>query len=151
MKKSIVSLALMLMIGLSSTFANTKEGVNQRVINSFKKDFATAKDVKWESSREYVKATFAIDGQVMFAYYSEAGDMLAMTRNILSSQLPIILLNDLRKSYSNYWITDLFEMAAGNETAYYVTLESTDNIIVLKSSDSSNWEQFKKEKKQSEE
>ena len=148
MKKSILSLALMLMIGLSSTFANNAEGVNQRVMNSFKKEFANAKDVKWESGKEYVKATFTMNGQTLFAYYSENGEMLAVTRNIVSSQLPIILLNDLKKDYSNFWITDLFEMAADNETAYYVTLECSDNIIVLKSSDSSNWEVFKKEKKQ---
>jgi hypothetical protein len=148
MKKSILSLALMLMIGLSSTFANNAEGVNQKVMSSFKKEFANAKDVKWESGKEYVKATFTLNGQILFAYYSENGEMLAMTRNILSSQLPINLLNDLKKDYSSFWITDLFEMAAGNETAYYVTLESTDSIIVLKSSDASNWEQFKKEKKQ---
>jgi hypothetical protein len=148
MKKSILSLALMLMIGLSSTFANNAEGVNQKVMSSFKKEFANAKDVKWESGKEYVKATFTLNGQIMFAYYSENGEMLAMTRNIVSSQLPINLLNDLKKDYSSFWITDLFEMAAGNETAYYVTLECANNIIVLKSSDSSNWEVFKKEKKQ---
>src|SRR6185436_9864445 len=148
MKKSILSLALMLMIGLSSTFANNAEGVNQKVMSSFKKEFANAKDVKWESGKEFVKATFTLNGQILFAYYSENGEMLAMTRNIVSSQLPIVLLNDLKKDYSNFWITDLFEMAADNETAYYVTLECSDNIIVLKSNDASNWQVFKKEKKQ---
>ncbi|MBC7848808.1 MAG: hypothetical protein H7Y31_03690 [Chitinophagaceae bacterium] len=150
MKKSILSVALMLMIGLSSTFANNAAGVNQKVINSFNKEFANAKDVKWESGKEYVKATFSFNGQIMFAYYSETGEMLAMTRNILSSQLPINLQSGLKKDYSNFWISDLFEMASGNETAYYVTLESADSIIVLKSNDGSNWDQFKKEKKQAE-
>lgn len=148
MKKSILSLALILMIGIGSSFANKIENVNQKVISSFQKDFANAKDVKWESGKEYVKATFTLNGQILFAYYSENGDMLAMTRNITSSQLPITLLNDLKKDYSSFWITDLFEMAAGNETAYYVTLEGADSIVVLKSTDASTWEQFKKEKKQ---
>lgn len=150
MKKSILSMALVLLLGVSSTFANDSEGVNQKVASSFKKEFANAKDVKWETSKDYVKATFTLNGQVLFAYYSENGDMLAMTRNITSSQLPIVLLNDLKKEYSNFWITDLFEMAAGNETAYYVTLESADSIVVLKSNNSTSWEQFKKEKKQTE-
>ena len=148
MKKSILSLALMLMIGLSSTFANNLEGANQKVISSFKKDFANAKDVKWEKSKEYVKASFSLNGQILFAYYSEEGEMLAMTRNILSNQLPINLLSELKKEYSSFWITDLFEMASGNETAYYVTLENAEYVIVLKSTDASNWEQFKKERKQ---
>lgn len=150
MKKGILSLALMLMIGITSTFAKNYEGVNQRVISSFQREFTNAKDVKWESSKEFAKATFSLNGQIMFAYYSEEGQLLAMTRNIQSSQLPINLLNNLKKDYNSFWITDLFEMASGNETAYYVTLESTDSMVVLKSTDSMNWEVFKKEKKQAE-
>lgn len=135
MKKGILSLALMLMIGITSTFAKNYEGVNQRVISSFQREFTNAKDVKWESSKEFAKATFSLNGQIMFAYYSEEGQLLAMTRNIQSSQLPINLLNNLKKDYNSFWITDLFEMASGNETAYYVTLESSDSMVVLKSTD----------------
>ena len=148
MKKSILSLSLILMIGLSSAFANNFEGVNQKVISSFQKDFSNAKDVKWERSKEYAKATFSLNGQVLFAFYSEEGEMLATTRNILSSQLPINLQNDLKKEYGNFWITDLFEMASGNETAYYISIENADNVIVLKSLDASKWVLFKKDKKQ---
>lgn len=147
MKKVLFSVALMLMIGMSSSFANKIENVNQRVINSFQKDFSAAKDVKWEATKDYAKATFNLNGRIMFAFYSEAGEMIAMTRNIVSSQLPINLLQELKKDYSNYWISDLFEMATGNETVYYVTVEDANNVIVLKSTDAISWEQFKKEKK----
>jgi len=82
------------------------------------------------------------------ALIDENNELLAVVRNILSQQLPINLFTSLKKEYSGYWITDLFEMAADNETAYYVTLECSDNIIVLKSNDASNWQVFKKEKKQ---
>lgn len=150
MKKLLFSAALMLMIGVSSSFANKIENVNQKVISSFQKDFAGAKDVKWESSKEYAKATFNLNGQVLFAYYSEGGEMIAMTRNIVSTQLPINLLNELKKDYSNFWISDLFEMATGNETAYYVTIENADFVIVLKSTDATSWELFKKDKKEAE-
>lgn len=148
MKKSILSMLLILMIGLSSTFANNIEGVSQKVISSFQRDFINAKDVKWERSKEYAKATFTLNGQVLFAFYSEEGEKLATTRNILSSQLPINLQYDLKKEYRNFWITDLFEMASGDETTYYVSIENADNVIVLKSTDASNWVIFKKDKKQ---
>jgi hypothetical protein len=150
MKKLLFSVALMLMIGVGSSFANKIETVNQKVISSFQKDFAGAKDVKWENSKEFAKATFNLNGQVLFAYYSENGEMIAMTRNIVSTQLPINLLNELKKDYSNFWISDLFEMATGNETAYYVTIENADFVIVLKSTDATSWEQFKKDKKEAE-
>ncbi len=147
MKKSILTWVLLLTVSISSTFANTIENVSETVISSFKKDFASAQDVTWEKSKEVSKATFKFNDQVMFAYYAEDGNLLAVIRNIVSTQLPINLLSDLKKNYGSYWISDLFEMAADNSTSYYVTLQSGDQTIVLKSYSSTGWETFKKEKK----
>jgi hypothetical protein len=88
-----------------------------------------------------------MNDQVMFAYYSKNGDLVAATRNILSSQLPINLQADLKKGRNEYWISDLFEMAANSTTTYYVTLQNADQSIVLKSNGAEGWEVFKKEKK----
>lgn len=147
MKKSILTWVLLLTIGLSTTFAHKLENVNEQVISSFKKDFATAQDVSWEKSKDISKATFKLNDQVMFAYYAEDGNLLAVMRNLVSTQLPINLLSDLKKSYTNYWITDLFEMASDNSTSYYVTVENGDHTLVLKSLGSLGWETFKKDKK----
>lgn len=147
MKKRILSLALLLMIGFTSTFANNVEEVNSKAVNAFKRDFAEAKDVKWENGKSFAKATFQLNGQVMFAYYNVSGEMLAITRNIVSSQLPIGLFNELKQDYSQFWITDLFEMVSGNETNYYVTIENADAVIVLKSIDGIHWDSFRREKK----
>ncbi len=95
MKKRILTLALLLSLSISSIFANTVEGVNQKVINSFKSDFADARDVKWETGKDFVKATFTMHEQVIFAYYSVEGEQIAVSRNIVSSQLPLNLLSDL--------------------------------------------------------
>ena len=146
MKKRILTLALLLTLTISSIFANTVEGVSQKVMNSFKSEFSDARDVKWESGKDFVKATFTLHEQVMFAYYSVDGDQIAVSRNIISSQLPLNLLTDLKKSYSGFWISDLFEMATKGETAYYMTVENGDYHIVLKSG-SNGWDVFKKEKK----
>jgi hypothetical protein len=140
--------AMMLTMGLSTVFANNEETINQRAVNSFKKEFANAQDVNWVSSKDYVKATFKLNDQVMFAYYDHTGELLVITRNILSNQLPIHLLSGMKKDYQNYWITDLFELlSTENGTSYYVTLENADQKIVLKSTGSSGWDVFKKEKK----
>jgi hypothetical protein len=148
MKKTILMWVLLLTVGISNTFANNKlENVNEQVISSFKKDFGTAQDVSWEKSKEISKATFKLNDQVMFAYYAEDGNLLAVIRNIVSGQLPISLLSDLKKNYSSYWISDLFEMASDDSTSYYVTIEDGGQKIVLKSQGSAGWETFKKEKK----
>lgn len=146
MKTRILTIALSLMIGLSS-FANNKEIVNERILSSFNKEFAGAQEVNWVNGKTFAKATFKLSNQVMFAYYSPEGELLAVTRNITSGQLPINLLADLKKSYQEYWITDLFEMVSDNETIYYVTLESASQTLVMKSHAIQGWEVYKKEKK----
>lgn len=147
MKKSILTWAVILMVGVSTSFAHGIEGVSEKVMNSFKKEFTDAQDVQWESTKDFAKATFSIHGQVMFAYYNGEGSLLAITRNIVASQLPISLLAEVKKNYSEYWISDLFEMSAKDQTTYYITLENGDQKMVLKSDDSRTWEVYNKVKK----
>jgi hypothetical protein len=147
MKKRILTMALLLTLSISSIFANTVEGVSQKVMNSFKSEFSDARDVKWETAKEFVKATFKLHEQVMFAYYSIDGEQLAVSRNIVSNQLPLNLLADLKRNYTGFWISDLFEMATKGDTAYYMTVENGDYSIVLKSNGSSGWDVYKRDKK----
>ena len=147
MKKSILILAMLLTTIVGSSFANRTDDNKNRAAASFKQDFASAKEVTWETSKELVKATFKLNEQIMFAYYTESGELMAVVRNMVSGQLPINLLTNLKKNYQGYWITDLFEVSASNESSYYVTLESADNVIVLKSSGLNKWEVFQKEKR----
>ena len=140
----------MLSIGFSSVFANNEEGISLKAISAFKKEFAQAKDVKWEAGKEFVKATFEMNGQIMFAYYTPEGEQLAITRNILSSQLPFNLASDIKSNHKQAWITDLFEIGSNGETTYYVTLETADAKVILRSHGVTGWEQFKKEKKNTE-
>lgn len=147
MKKIILVWALMLTAGIGSSFAHFTETISQQVVDAFKKDFAGAQDVIWENTKDVAKATFKLNDQVMFAYYSKEGELVAVTRNILSAQLPINLLTDLRKNYGAYWITDLFEIAANSSTSYYVTLQNGDQQVILKGTGTTGWETFRKEKK----
>lgn len=147
MKKRILTLALLLTVGLSSIFANNEEKLNQKAATSFKEEFAQATDARWENNKEFSKVTFKMNDQVMFAYYSDKGSLIAVTRNIISNQLPISLQSSLKKDYKSTWITDLFELASNDETSYYVTLENAEYTIVLKSSGTLGWSVFKKERK----
>jgi|GEM_PF-169586 len=145
-KKSLL-IWILLFTGIGSSFANKLENVNEQVISSFKKDFSTAQDISWEKTQEISKATFKMNDQVMFAYYAEDGKLLAVTRNMVSGQLPISLLSDLKNNYSGYWISDLFEMVTNDGTSYYVTLEDSIQKIVLKSQGYNGWETFRKDAK----
>lgn len=149
MNKLFLSIATMLMMGLSAFAANNDDAVNQEALRSFKKDFANASNIKWEQKDAYTRATFSLNGQVLYAYYNTNGDLQAVVRNITSDQLPINLLSEMKKDYADYWITDLFEIASDDQTNYYVTLENSEKKIVLKSQGSNFWSVFSKEKKES--
>jgi len=149
MKKILLSIATVLMIGASAFAAGNNGGAsNELAVRNFKKDFATATNIIWEQRDALTKATFTLNGQIMFAYYNTNGDLQAVVRNITSDQLPINLLTSLKNEYNDCWITDLFEMASNDETTYYVTLETSEKKIVLRSSGSGVWEVYSKERKQ---
>jgi hypothetical protein len=147
MKNKILIGVFVLLTGISSAFANGKEEVNERIVKSFEKEFAGAQHVQWATTKDFVKVTFTLNEQVVYAFYEPNGNLLGVTRNIVSSQLPINLLTDLKKNYSTHWITDLFEMASNNDNVYYVTLENGDQKLVLKSSGTAGWEVYRKERK----
>lgn len=144
MKKSILICALTLLIAVSSAYANNAEGVNQRVINNFNKEFVQASDVSWEVNKKFLKAKFSLNNQVLFAYYTPEGEKIAVIRNLTTNQLPLTLQAKLRKQFQNYWITDLFEITNGEESTYYVTVENPDQVVTLKSEGTFDWSQFKK-------
>lgn len=135
-------------VSISSIFANNNEDVvNYRASSSFKKEFTQAQEVKWEKSKDFSKATFKMNDQLMVAYYNNEGVLLGVTRNITTSQLPLNLMNDVKKNYSKTWISDLFEVTTNEDTSYYITLEDADQKVVLKSNGAYGWSTFKKEKK----
>lgn len=150
MKKIFLSIATMLMmgVGISAFAAKNDDGpVNQLAVRSFQKDFTGASNIVWEQRETYTKATFSFRGQVLYAYYNNNGDLQAVVRNIISDQLPINLLSSLKKEYGDYWISDLFEIASDDQTTYYITLETGDRKIVLKSQGTEFWGEYQREKK----
>ena len=145
MKKTILALAVIMTTVLTSAFANSD--VNKRAVESFRKDFASAKNVSWQQEKNFTQVTFSMYNHIMYAYYNQEGELLAVIRNILSDQLPIQLLTEMKKKYNDHWISELFEVATEDQTTYYVTLENSAEKLTLKSNGFDDWTVFKKEKK----
>ena len=147
MKRLFVTLTLALGLISLSSFAADDYKTPDAAVKSFHSSFKTASEVSWTLSGDLYKANFLLNGQYVAAYYDAEGEMRAMTRNISSTQLPIALQADLRKEYDGYWITDLFEVANEEGTAYYITLENADAKITMKSTPNTEWSNYKKVRK----
>jgi hypothetical protein len=150
LRRTAITMALFLTLGISYSFARpSAEPVrsNDEISIAFSKSFHNAQIISKEVRKTYTKLTFKMNDMILFAYYSENGQLLAVTRNIQSTQLPMSLLVSLRTDYSSYWISDLFELSGESEDCYYVTLENADVKITLRSV-GDKWEVFSNTKKQ---
>ena len=137
----------MLLMNITTVLANDFEKLNKQVLNNFNKEFATAKNIQWTSAKSFLKVSFTLDGQSLFAYYSESGERVATGRHVSMTTLPMSLAADLKNSYSNYWITEAFELVSNEGNAYYLAVESADFKITLKSSGLEGWSILKRTSK----
>jgi hypothetical protein len=147
-KTAAVVLASVFTLSTTSSFAATNPGNDdgKEVKVSFQHDFQNAQLMSTEVKDNFTKVTFTLNDQVMTAFYATDGSLLGVTRNIVSSQLPVGLLMNFKKHYSGYWITDLFELSKDSESNYYLSLENADTKITLRS-DGDTWEVYSNVKK----
>lgn len=144
MKKMILTLAIA--ISSLAVFAGEAE-VNEKVLDAFKTEFTTAKEIKWSINNDYYTASFIYNDKYVFAFYNMDGYLLGITRYMSTIELPLNLQLDLKKHMNSHWVSDLFEVAKNGTTSYYITLENADTKLVLQSTGGSDWSEFKKEKK----
>jgi hypothetical protein len=145
MKRFLITLTVLFSLISMSSFASDSK-VDSRVLKSFESSFKNATEVDWTVSTNFYKANFLLNGQYVAAYFDASGNMMAITRNISSTQLPISLQTNLKNNYEGLWISDLFEVANEEGTTYYVTVENADTKLILRSS-SSAWATYQKVRK----
>ncbi|HET9824301.1 MAG TPA: hypothetical protein VFP87_03140 [Chitinophagaceae bacterium] len=146
MKKIITILALVLTVSTSFAYT-TPETVSSQALNSFNSEFVGASDAAWTITKNFYKVSFTLNEQKLIAYFNKSGEFMAVSRNISSVQLPVSLKKGLKKHMSDYWISDLFEISNPDQTSWYVTLESADQKVVLKSDNGGKWRIFQASEK----
>ncbi|MFT3931985.1 MAG: hypothetical protein QM726_00095 [Chitinophagaceae bacterium] len=148
MKKLITAMVLGAVLLANSAFADKNENVNYKAETAFNQEFTQAKEVNWQKSGNFYKASFKMNEEVMTAYYNADGEFVGVIHNMLSTQLPINLQASIKKDYDGYWITELFEIAKSDSHGYFVTLNNADQVITLQSTDGYAWSVYSKTKKQ---
>ena len=141
--KRTLFLSLISFLFTFNSFANDGT-ISITVQESFNKSFKNATDVKWSTVNSYYKADFTFNGQQVSAFFEREGALIAVTRHVLSTSLPVTLQADLKKDYENYWISDLFEVNDEEGTSYFVTLQKADVSLMLKASSGGSWIEYRK-------
>lgn len=148
MKRLVLTLTIALSLISLSSFKSVEDSIApDAAVKSFKSAFQSATEVSWSITENLYKANFSLNGQYVSAFYNAEGQMIALTKNLSSLELPIALQAKLKKNYEGYWITDLIEVAREEGTSYYITLENADTKLTLKSSGTDYWSSYKKQRK----
>jgi hypothetical protein len=144
MKKFII----ILFASISTLIASATEvpaEINPAVLKSFNSTFGGAREVNWNENGQFYKADFTLDGQYINAFYNAEAELVALTRNMTLSQLPMMLQTELKnKIGKDSWITGITEYATNEGTTYYATLENADMKITLRSTQNGEWMTHKK-------
>lgn len=132
MKKIIAILAIMFTTG--AAFAN-KDNVsdNKKVMVTFNKEFAGASDVAWFNAEETIVAKFSLKNSKVTAHFNKAGELLATSRYITDTDLPLSVISKLIKRFPNQNIRNIVEYNVEGETTYVISLENDTEWTIIKS------------------
>ncbi len=109
---------------------------------SFHDAFYGATEVTWSNAGALAKAAFVLNGQHRTAFYTEEGELVAVTQNLTSAKLPKSLQAGLKQHLQGRWITNAFVVFMNGSKNYYVALENAGTTVVLKSGGSKKWAVF---------
>jgi hypothetical protein len=135
---------LAITISISSFFmtASANDDASPYAVSTFENNFPNASDIMWKEVGDFYQATFTLDGQSLSAYFSEGGDIIAVTKNILFFDLPLALQLNLKKDDSS-WIKDIVTASSTSGSAYYIQMENAKSTMIYKSSNNKKWVLYK--------
>jgi hypothetical protein len=148
--KKLLSFAVCLVLLTAPSFANvdpTVDNVNEKVLRAFQETFRDANDVKWQEYDTYYTVTFkqhAIQSEVR---YDTEGNFLSSLRYYKEDMLPLSVLHQLKKKYSNKSIFGVTELIVGTDVAYFVKLEDEKTWMTVKADQQGNLSVYEKLKK----
>jgi hypothetical protein len=151
MKTIALILAIFCQHAVYSAYHNNEDSLSKKVANAFNAAFPGAKYVAvetLENQKELVKITFEHVGEIMFAFYSRNGDLVALSRKIKLPQLPIPARLSLEKKKRDRFLTDLFEISQNGETNYYATIKDAEWSMIYVANESGAWTLVKKSKRE---
>jgi len=126
----IVSAALLIS---TSSFAGSAEEVSEAIKTAFAKSFSSAKNVNWKKTEDLYFANFQIEKNKLFAAFNESGELVAVSRTIDISQVPLALARALQERYADYYLlSTVTEMVLEGQTSYYISAESKTRSLELK-------------------
>ena len=133
MKKITTLLTAVLLLAASVSFASDTTPVPERIAKALSGDFDQAANIEWKTTGDLYKASFVVDGQELGAFYSAEGELVATSRKLTVSALPMSLQRELKEIAPVYYEEELIELLTDGGTEYYVQFNTGREIKAYKS------------------
>ncbi|MEO7264673.1 MAG: hypothetical protein ABIW38_07155 [Ferruginibacter sp.] len=148
MKKLTTIAAAIAMFFSSAAFAAGFDPVSTEVSTAFLKKFSNAENVTWKKSGALYFANFQMEKNSFFAAFNDQAELVAISRTISISQVPLQLSQTLADNYKDYTVSNsVTEIVLEGVTAYYLTIENKSRVLSLKATASGDIEVLSKTKK----
>lgn len=135
MKKIIFAFTISAaLLSSAFTYAAKNTEPNVKVKQAFSTEFTQVKDVEWINMDKdgVYQAKFTFNNETLQAFFTEDGEYLGSTRQIVKSQLPISVVTELEKQYADARVVTIFEYSKKTGLDYYITLTTTKGAMIVK-------------------
>ncbi len=110
----------------ASTHSINEKAVSYLVRQTFAHEFGNVKNVEWKTvDYKLISAEFEEEGQLVTAFISYEGELVATTFSFHQKQLPSKLKAAIQKMDANQHIDEIFYMEHPTESAYYFSIEKS--------------------------
>jgi hypothetical protein len=148
MKKFKIVLTAIVMLLSASSFAFGPTKVTPVVKAAFENDFSKASLVSWERQDDFYFASFLLNNVNVDAAYTESGELVGISRRILTEQMPLSISMAVSEKYAGYQVDNsVIELTFAGVTRYYVTISNEKQTLKLKCFSSGELEVERKIKK----
>ncbi|MEO7444984.1 MAG: hypothetical protein ABIT96_08015 [Ferruginibacter sp.] len=148
MKKLTTILAACLLIAMGSAFAANPEPGKDALRISLNKNFTNASDITWKEKDGIYFAYFIKDNKDRMAAFDENANLIAESRDIKATDMPLAVSRSLEKQFSSYSINSpVSEIPMQGSTSYCFILENSKASLLVKCASNGSVEVVKKTKK----
>ena len=132
MKKILISLSMIVIIGSANAHANHSTTANWRMKETFKQEFAGAASVQWMAEEEYNVARFELMGHTVMAYFDNDGELIGSMKDMLFSQLPIAVIRSINKHFDEPVSFVVHEISNPEGTFYWLKFDAQNKHYHVK-------------------
>jgi len=139
MKKILMSLLLVLVVGSTTAFAGDEKDISKQVKKNFEKEFVGASSVKWDNLGDYQVATFTFQNNRVEAFFnSETGELEGTARYVMFDQLPLLVMRTFNKHFASTDFINALEISNTAGVSYVLTAEIQNKMYNFKVSADGN-------------